>query len=45
MRSIIFGSAGNVVQIAAITINGTHTTKTVGLPHGRGHGELYDGVA
>jgi hypothetical protein len=22
-----------------------HTTKTVGLPHARGHGELYDGVA
>jgi hypothetical protein len=22
-----------------------HTTKTVGLPHAREHGELYDGVA
>jgi hypothetical protein len=22
-----------------------HTTKTVGLPHARGHGELYGGVA
>ena len=22
-----------------------HTTKTVGFPHARGHGELYDGVA
>jgi hypothetical protein len=22
-----------------------HTTKTVGLPHARGLGELYDGVA
>jgi transposase len=25
--------------------HGLHTTKTVGLPHARGHGELYDGVA
>ena len=25
--------------------HGIHTTKTVGLPHARGHGELYDGVA
>jgi hypothetical protein len=28
-----------------VQIIGLHTTKTVGLPHARGHGELYDGVA
>ncbi len=29
----------------ALYYRSLHTTKTVGSPHARGHGELYDGVA
>jgi hypothetical protein len=36
-------SQGNLTGVAYA--ESLHTTKTVGLPHARGHGELYDGVA
>jgi hypothetical protein len=33
------------LQVSISEAMSLHTTKTVGLPHARGHGELYDGVA
>ena len=44
---IYLDDIANVVTLLAIccAIFGLHTTKTVGLPHARGHGELYGGVA
>ena len=31
------------LQVQEVLKHGLHTTKTVGLPHARGDGELYDG--